>query len=86
MKLKYLLLAFLPVMNATVWAQTSREEIFKNTHKAAGNYYSYDNRRHKVTKAPEGYTPFYITHYGRHGSRYMMSNGEYKYVMKWMLA
>ena len=23
-----------------------------------------------LTKAPKGYKPFYISHYGRHGSRY----------------
>ena len=24
----------------------------------------------KLTKAPKGYKPFYISHYARHGSRY----------------
>lgn len=34
----------------------------------------------KYTKAPAGYKPFYISHYGRHGSRYHHSADEYKYI------
>lgn len=29
------------------------------------------------TQAPEGYEPFYISHYGRHGSRYAWDQGTY---------
>ena len=33
-----------------------------------------------LTPAPEGYEAFYISHYGRHGSRYHHSADEYKYI------
>ena len=32
----------------------------------------------KLTKAPKGYKPFYISHYARHGSRYYWSSSLYK--------
>ena len=54
------------------FAQTSREEIDAHPHLAmpthsiyAGPYYF-----KPIAKAPKGYEPFYISHYGRHGSRY----------------
>lgn len=54
------------------FAQTSREEIDAHPHLAmpthsvyAGSYYF-----KPIAKAPKGYEPFYISHYGRHGSRY----------------
>ena len=31
-----------------------------------------------LTKAPKGYKPFYISHYGRHGSRWLISSATYK--------
>ena len=31
-----------------------------------------------LTKAPKGYRPFYISHYGRHGSRWLISTSTYK--------
>ena len=34
----------------------------------------------KYAKAPAGYKPFYISHYGRHGSRFHHSADEYKYI------
>lgn len=34
----------------------------------------------KYTKAPAGYKPFYISHYGRHGSRYHYSADDYKNI------
>lgn len=34
----------------------------------------------KLSADPEGYTPFYISHYGRHGSRYHYSLDDYRYV------
>lgn len=33
-----------------------------------------------LTPAPKGYTPFYISHYGRHGSRYAWDAKTYTYV------
>ena len=34
-----------------------------------------------LSDAPEGYSLFYISHYGRHGSRYHYSQEDYKYIV-----
>lgn len=33
-----------------------------------------------VPGAPEGYETFYISHYGRHGSRYLLYDSQYAFV------
>ena len=33
------------------------------------NYYAYPTPTAKYTKAPAGYKPFYLSHYGRHGKK-----------------
>jgi len=38
--------------------------------RAYGTDYPYTFTTQKLTKSPKGYKPFYISHYGRHGSRY----------------
>lgn len=47
----------------------------------ASNYYAYpytDSPAPAQTPAPEGYKPFHIEHYGRHGSRWHIGAGMYK--------
>ena len=60
------------------FAQTSREEIDKNPHLAVSTHSVYAGSLYAepIAKAPKGYEPFYISHYGRHGSRYEAS-GKY---------
>ena len=50
--------------------QTYRDEIMSNPDKAGGTYHYYAYGQGAQTPAPRGYTPFYISHYGRHGSRW----------------
>lgn len=46
-----------------------------------GVYYAYPAPKKPVSvKAPEGYTPFYISHYSRHGSRWLPSDSRYIWV------
>ena len=54
------------------WAQTTPalEQLKADPRKAYGTDYPYTGATAKLTKAPKGYKPFYISHYGRHGSRY----------------
>ena len=59
-------------------AQTSREELLSHMELTAGNYANYPFPSGRLTPAPAGYEPFYISHYGRHGSRYMTSDGHYR--------
>lgn len=47
------------------------DQIAANPYKAGGVYYMYDMNTPALTPAPKGYTPFMITHYGRHGARYL---------------
>ncbi|MBK7097673.1 MAG: histidine-type phosphatase [Sphingobacteriales bacterium] len=66
----------------TAWAQASKEEIFEKIEKTAGVYFAYpENEIVLKTKAPDGYKPFYISHLGRHGSRYLISDDEYKSII-----
>ena len=63
-------------------AQGPIDAIGQNSHKAAGSFYVYDYKEASaLTPAPEGYKPFYISHFGRHGARYCTS--EYDAVYSW---
>lgn len=54
------------------------EEFRTDPGKSGGVYYAYPGpSSEKATAAPKGYKPFYISHYGRHGSRYMLSDMDY---------
>lgn len=53
-------------------AQPIRDEILGNLQCSAGMMMAYPLPvQHKLTPAPEGKEPFYISHYGRHGSCYL---------------
>lgn len=68
---------------STSLAQTSREEVMADIDRAGGVYYGYPTPSSAVyTPAPKGYEPFYISHYGRHGSRYMIKDSQYDYPVK----
>lgn len=58
-------------------AQTTKEEVLSDLNKAGGIYYAYPDKSYNVTPAPKVYKPFYISHYGRHGSRYLISDNDY---------
>lgn len=57
--------------------QSAREEIGKNPALAAGKYYAYQAPEEKLTPAPAGYEPFYISMFARHGSRYLTKEKKY---------
>lgn len=79
LKLPLLIVTVLSIaINAN--AQKLLQEIKNNPNKAGGVYclYKFDNP--KYTEAPEGYEPFYISHYGRHGSRWLSKERNYTYV------
>ena len=46
--------------------QSAREEIGKNPALAAGKYYAYQAPEEKLTPAPAGYEPFYVSMFARH--------------------
>lgn len=46
-------------------------------------YYAYPGpQQETLTDAPKGYKPFYISHYGRHGSRFQPSDERYQTVLE----
>ncbi|MDE6290374.1 MAG: histidine phosphatase family protein, partial [Muribaculaceae bacterium] len=46
--------------------------------KAGGIYYAYDVDKDSIAPTPDGYQPVYISHYGRHGSRWPVNQKIYK--------
>ena len=71
-----LLLVFMAA--AGVAAQQAKDEIFADVRLSASNHLAYSGpSQHELTPAPKGYRAFYISHYGRHGSRYLIGQDEY---------
>ena len=59
-------------------AQTAKEEIFADVHRSAANYYAYLEPTVEQTAPPAGYKPFYLSHYARHGSRFLINPDDYE--------
>lgn len=82
MNLKQILLGCaLWIVCMPLGAQTSREEMLATPEKTGGVYWAYPLDFGPQTPAPEGYKPFYISHYGRHGSRYLIADRDYKWLI-----
>ena len=64
--------------------RTAVEEIEANKYVAGSNYLDYDRlfTPQALTPAPKGYVPFYMSHYGRHGSRWLISKDSYTSVVE----
>ncbi len=48
-----------------------------NLKKFAGSVYAYEAPTEPLTPAPKGFKPVYLTHFGRHGSRYLDNASNY---------
>lgn len=79
---KILALFVLCVPLITVSAQTSLQEITETPQKSGGVLYAYPFKGENYTAPPKGYEAFYISHFGRHGSRYLINNDEYKWPLE----
>jgi hypothetical protein len=78
MKKFYLLIAILQfLLIGSLQAQTTEKELFSDLKYVSGLYCPYYYVPSTPTPAPAGYTPFYISHYGRHGSRWLLSTNCY---------
>lgn len=60
----------------------SPNEITQTPQQMAGIYYAYPQPDGLQTPAPQGYVPFYVSHYGRHGSRWMNADEHYLRVIR----
>ena len=77
MKKAILISVLLSFSSLFIIAQTTPEEFFSDSRHAGGIYQQYIYVNTPVTPAPRGYKPFYISHYGRHGSRWLSSASPY---------
>ncbi|MDE6631515.1 MAG: histidine-type phosphatase, partial [Muribaculaceae bacterium] len=68
------LLSMMPVASA----QNAKAVISATPEKAGGIYYAYDVQKDSLPSVPDGYAPVYISHYGRHGSRWPVNQKIYK--------
>lgn len=55
---------------ATLQAQSVEDEIRQLPQRSAGIYFAYPQPTAPLTPSPAGKQPFYISHFGSHGSRY----------------
>lgn len=59
-----------------------REEVRADWNKSSGLDCVYDMTAKPSTPAPKGYKPVYISHYGRHGSRYAYTDQAYTTILE----
>lgn len=74
----------IPILCLSAFAahgQGLRDKIAADPDIAGGIYYIYKYDNPALTPAPEGYEPFYISHYGRHGSRRLVYESDYSDMM-----
>ena len=60
---------------------TARSQSALTPEQTGSIYYAYPVPSSTYTPAPTGYEPFYISHYGRHGSRWMTADERYTEVI-----
>ena len=77
---RILTIALLLLLALTAWAQgvPPLEQLRADPLKSYGNDYPYLFPTERLTPAPRGYKPFYISLYARHGSRYYWNDTLYK--------
>lgn len=60
-----------------IYAQDAEAEVRRNIARAADIYHSYEYEPSALSPVPEGYSLFYLSHYGRHGSRFLEGESRY---------
>jgi len=65
---------------APLFETSAKDEIAANRYLAGSNYLDYDRQLtdKALTPTPKGYEPYYMSHYGRHGSRWLIWEGDYR--------
>lgn len=78
MNMRRIIIALLALGAAgTMAAQSVIDELRADPCLSASNHLAYPAPTGVLTPAPSGKKPFYISHYGRHGSRYLINKDEY---------
>lgn len=74
--------------HTTVSDRTSeiRKEIATTPEKSGGVYYAYPVTTDSLPPVPDGYKPVYLSHYGRHGSRWVINETVHDRALDALLA
>lgn len=82
---KIFLALALVVCAVSIQASNPRDDFKKNVKMSGANYWEYPYLTAptpQLSPAPKGYTPFYINHYGRHGSRWLITPAQYNFPIQ----
>lgn len=81
--MKYLLLflTLIPYLASAITPEDIKREFKAAPGKSGGIYYAYPFTTDSVPDFPEGYEAVYISHYGRHGSRWAINEAQYPLVI-----
>lgn len=74
MKYTLTMTAVLLALCGSLFAQDPMQVFSENPDRVANNMHSYEFCEIHDSPAPKGYKPFYISHYGRHGSRFELNH------------
>jgi len=76
--------AAMPAVGADIRARITAE-LSVCPEKSGGIYYAYPSVADSLAPVPAGFEPVYISHYGRHGSRWVIDMSIYPKVLKALL-
>ena len=77
-KIAILFCAFLSLCSAAYAQHDTRAEVLADIERAGGVHYLYPTNQPVPAQAPKGYKPFYVSHVGRHGSRFALGTTVYE--------
>lgn len=80
-KIAILFCAFLALWSAAYAQHDTRAEVLADIERAGGVHYLYPMNQPAPAQAPKGYTPFYVSHVGRHGSRFALGHTVYEDIL-----
>ena len=77
---KHIILSGAFLLTSFLFSTVSAETIYVDQKQAGSQYLAYPVPEYgipELSAAPEGYVPFHMEHYGRHGSRWRLNQREY---------
>ena len=77
-KFLFSVFAFCALLSVTLQGQEIRSQVLHPVEHSAGSSMAYRYEPGVRTSPPDGYVPFYISHFGRHGSRYHTTENIYR--------
>ena len=76
-----LVLAGLTAAALSLYSQNVDSLLRADYSRMGANYHCYEAPTEPLAAAPEGFAPFYVSHYGRHGSRFITFDSSHEYVI-----